>query len=295
MRAPLDTRLAIALAGAAALAWAGGGCSGAPLGGGGTGGDRGLTGAGCTPSGSCLATGGSTGMGGTPAAGGATGTAGAGGSFCNDLLSHYMVAFGQASACTPGAPAQCQALAATYPASCPTCGILQPVNDATTLETIRTEWVQSCAVTDQTCIELGCGQPPGVCVPTSPGATTGWCMLGGADAGTAVDGGETCDQLVIDYKAAVIAAMACTPGAPNQCQASATPSLPTCPTGCDPVLSINDASGVNELRMRWAAQCGTDVACPQIVCQPPAVIGTCTSSGDAGGGTCVTAAPATTN
>ncbi len=34
------------------------------------------------------------------------------------------------------------------------------------------------------------------------------------------DGGKTCEQLVSDYQAAVYAARACTPGAPNQCLAA---------------------------------------------------------------------------
>ncbi|HLK90808.1 MAG TPA: hypothetical protein VKZ18_12995 [Polyangia bacterium] len=291
VRPRLDPRLAVALIGVGALAWTGGGCSGAPLGGG-TGGDRGITGAGCTPSGSCLATGGSVGAGGITAAGGATGTAGAGGAFCADLENHYTIAFGQALACTPGAPGQCQALALTTPTVCAACGIQQPVNDATALDALQSEWLQSCA-TSIPCVDLGCSFPPGVCVPNGPGATTGTCMFGSSDAG--VDGGETCDQLAADYQAALTASLVCTPGAANQCQASADPMLSACNTGCDTLISVNDASAVNDARMRWAARCATDIACPLIVCQPTAVVGTCTPGGPSGVATCVTGAPVTTN
>jgi hypothetical protein len=58
-----------------------------------------------------------------------------GGRTCQQLISDYQAALPAARACTPGAPAQCQALVAD--GLCIPCD--QFVNDATTLKNILTQ------------------------------------------------------------------------------------------------------------------------------------------------------------
>src|SRR6185437_10306956 len=166
------------------------------------------------------------------------------------------------------------------------------------VESERENWLNAgCGGPPQLCIEIACNPPPAACVPDSLGATTGTCVqfLAGADGGAAPDAGESCDQLAADYSAAVAAALLCTPGAPNQCQAAADPMLTPCNDSCGTHISVNDASAVNAARMRWVAQCAGDYGCPLSICELPAPTGTCVPAGnDAGAGTCVTGGPVTT-
>jgi hypothetical protein len=283
---------------AAAFVVAGGGCSGAPLGGAGAGGRPGTGGAPCTTANGCLkGSGGGSGVSGILGSGG-YGTGGIDGVVCDQIGYAYAQALPAALACTPGAPNQCQALVATYPTNCPgsACGAQEYVNDGTTLEALRQKWLGTCSAVDQTCIDVGCGVEPSVCLPTSPGASTGTCVPLGSDAGASYvpDGGESCEQLAADYSTAVTAALACNPVAPNQCQTYVT----TTPSGCDPncgvSVFVNDASNVNAALQRWISQCVGTVACPLIYCKPPnPAQGTCVSDGTASGGVCNKAHPTT--
>jgi hypothetical protein len=250
------------------VAFAAAGCSGAPLGGG-TGGSQGAGGDGAPCS---TFTGCGTGWGGTSGSGG---TAGGDGALCDQLSAAYSSALTAALSCTPGAPHQCQAVVATYPTACPgsSCGGQEYVNDGTTVEAVRGEWLAACEPDVHIlCVAGACDPPapPSTCVPTSPGATTGTCIPYGSDAGAAIapDGGESCDQLVADYTAAVTAARACTPGAPNQCQAQISPTPDACNTGCGAAEYVNDVTGVNAARQSWIAQCVGAVGCPAILCPP---------------------------
>jgi hypothetical protein len=282
----------------AAVAFAAAGCSGAPLGGG----SGGSTGAGGKVPPCTTYTGCGTGAGGITGSGGGAG--GGDGALCAQSNAAYSSALTAALACTPGAPNQCQAIVATYPTVCPgsDCSNLQYVNDGTTVEAVRGEWLAACEPGVYIeCIAIACDPPapPISCVPTSPGATTGTCVPYGSDAGAAVvpDGGESCDQLVADYAAAVTAALACTPGAPNQCQAVVSPRPDACNTGCGAGEYVNDATGVNTARQRWIAQCVGTVGCPLILCPPvlPPSGLSCVPNVDAGAltstGTCAVTAP----
>ena len=293
---PSTVRAISALAGSVALAAVA--CSGAPLGGRGTGGTGGGSGP-CPDSVPCVTSfGGDIGTGGSDAGSGA---------LCSQLTEAYGAAVTAALTCTPGAPNQCQALVGIAPSACPgVCGGQEFVNDATAVETLREKWLAACEPDVHIeCVEITCTlpQPPSICVPTgAAAAVTGTCVPsvpadgGSTDAsrtdGSAADGSESCDQLSADYTAAVTAARACTPGASNQCQStvSATPSA--CPpNGCGPEAYVNDAAGVNAVHARWLSQCGGGVACPKIVCLPLAVAVACLPvDGGAGAttGTCVT-------
>ena len=269
-------------------------CSGAPLGGRGTGGSGG-DGAPCT-----VFTGCGTGAGGDIATGGAAGSDAGDGVLCSQLTDAYSAAVTAALACTPGAPNQCQAQVGSVPTVCPGsgCGGQELVNDATGVEKVRGEWLAAC----EPGVHIECiGScdvlpPPSTCVPTSPGATTGTCVPFGSDAGAAVvpDGGESCDQLVADYDAAVTAALACTPGAPNQCQSyvSTTAANGPDPADCRAMTLVNDPTGVNAALQRWSAQCFTGGPILLIKCDPPTQQASCVPNVDAGAvsgsaGTCV--------
>jgi hypothetical protein len=283
-----------ALSTMAVVAFAAAGCSGAPLGGG-TGGGKGAGGDAppCTTYEGC-----GTGAGGVDGSGGAGGRDVA---LCSQSNAAYSSALTAALACTPGASNQCQAIVATYPTVCPgsDCSNLEYVNDGATVEAAREEWLAECEPGLRIeCIAVACDPPapPGACVPTSPGATTGTCVPYGSDAGAAVvpDGGESCDQLVADYAAAVTAALACTPGAPNQCQAVVSPTPEACDTGCGAAESVNDATGVNAAQQRWIAQCVGTVSCPLILCPTVLRPRSCVPNVDGGvsttTGTCVVTA-----
>jgi hypothetical protein len=265
-------------------------CSGAPLGGG-TGGKPGASGAGCTPSGSCIS-----------GAAGAVGTGGAGAT-CDQLAAAYTAAVKAATACTPGAQNQCQALVATFPSACPdsACGKLLYVNDNTQVESARWSWLDACDPGDRSlCVSAGCDPPTltAICVPDGRGTTTGTCMPAPAsDGGIAPspDAGESCDQLLADYQAAVNAARTCKSGAPNQCQVLLN-SLPTgCNNGCGATVVANDATAVNAAWNKWANQCALSLGCTLNICQPPpGPLGTCvTLDGGTDTGLCVAGTPQT--
>ena len=211
MHPRFEQRLGLLLVAAAAHVWMGAGCGGAPLGGSkGTGGDAPP----CTTYGGC-----NTGEG---------GTAGSNAALCGQIDSAYASALAAAYACTPGAPDQCQALVATVPMECPefwlrTTGVRErqhaarggagELDRACDAETVPTRAPSTPAIPPQA---------PAVCVPDGPGAATGSCVAGAAaDGGIGPDGGNgvICAQLAEKYSATLSTAAACTPGAPNQCQA----------------------------------------------------------------------------
>ncbi len=273
-----------ALSTMAVVALAAAGCSGAPLGGG-TGGSKGAGGDAppCTTYTGC-----GTGAG---AINGSGGAAGGNGALCDQLDAAYASAVTAALACTPGAPNQCQAPVGTYPTACPgaDCSGLEYVNDGTTVEAVREEWLAACEPgVHYGCPAIACGSPvpPTACVPTSPGATTGLCVPYGSDAGAALvpDGGESCDQLVSDYQATVTAALACTPGAPNQCQSyvATTAANTPDPSNCAPMTVVNDPTSVNAALQRWTAQCFTGGPILLIKCDPPTQKASCVPNVDAG-------------
>jgi hypothetical protein len=217
-------------------------------------------------------TGGNPGSGGSLGTGGGleSGTGGVNPVTCAQIASDYTLELQAAVRCTPGAPNQCQTIVATSPTPCPNlaCGTQQYVNDDTQLELQRGRWISACTSgLVQSCPGGVCDPPPPVtCIPTSPGATTGMCRPYGSDAGASLapDGGESCNQLVADYAAAVTAALACTPGAPFQCQGQITPALSACHTGCEMTEAVNDGTAVNAAWQRWLTQCVGNVACPAV-------------------------------
>jgi hypothetical protein len=217
---------------------------------------------------------------------------------CDQLATDYSAAVYAATACTPGAPNQCQALAARLPANCPDlCNGSSRVNDTTSVEAARQSWLAAgCGGPPTTCVAMDCVQLPGVCVPDPQGS--GSCtFVSRSEAGVvgpdptpvAPDAGATCGQLEEEYYAAVYAAKACTPGAPNQCQVPVNPSPSEfAPGGCEVGWYVNDATAVDAVLARWIAQCGvTPVKCP-LPCQPPPGRVTCAAT-DAGpaAGICV--------
>jgi hypothetical protein len=287
MRAMVKARSMMAV-----VALAAAGCSGMPLGGG-TGGNKGAGGdvSPCTTYTGCgIGTGGSSGGGDTGT--GASGGADAGDSgLCNQLDLDYNAAVAAALACTPGAPNQCQALVASIPTSCPdlACGSQSYVNDGTSVETERVYWLDmGCGGPPHSCPAIACSPsaPPATCVADGPDATTGTCVPYASDAGTGIapDGGESCDQLATDYAAAVTAALACTPGAPNQCQSYVTSTVANSPdpSNCQPITVVNDPTNLDAALQRWSAQCLTGGAILLVKCDPPTQRASCVPNVDAG-------------
>jgi hypothetical protein len=133
----------------------------------GTGGsaDGGQVGAGGSATGGQIGTGGDTGTGGS-ATGGQTGTGGnkgTGGESCQQLGMDYLNALPAAKDCTYGVTGQCQQLVA----SSLTCGCQVYVNDATTLNTIKAQYLsQGCG--GPIC-KIACVAAPASC--TLPAAT----------------------------------------------------------------------------------------------------------------------------
>jgi len=239
---------------------------------------------------------------GTPLVGGTTGRdAGAdlAGASCDQLVAWHAVALTEALACTPGAPNQCQALAEVVPLACPSnaCENYEYVNDTTQANAFLHSWYQSCVPRDPcpngvlACVGTA---PPATCVPTGPGASTGVCTPAPRDGGAALapDGGESCYQLSNDYTAVVRAALACRPGAPNQCQTQVTPNLSAC-GDCQTMEAANDATAVNAVWQRWFEQCVGTAACAQVGCPPiPGQTGVCVPvDGGPLGGVCVNSTP----
>jgi hypothetical protein len=110
-----------------------------------------------------------------------------------------------------------------------------------------------------------------------------------AATGTVHDGGETCDQLAAEYKAAVTVALACTPGAPDQCQVLAAAFPTVCPSllPCAEREVVNDGTNVEMLRLRWIFACDQPHSCGATAC--PDMGSVCVPTGAAGAstGTCV--------
>ena len=106
----------------------------------------------------------------------------------------------------------------------------------------------------------------------------------GGAGGQHGDAGQTCDEIQTAFAQALIAALSCTPGAANQCAATALiEPLGQCP-GC--VQYVNDATTLNALRTQWdAQQCGQPVLCPAIACALPHPV-TCAASDGSSGATC---------
>ncbi|HXJ21900.1 MAG TPA: hypothetical protein VMT03_16870 [Polyangia bacterium] len=240
--------------------------------------------------------GGSLGTGGSRAAGGGSGTGGAGGidvARCNQAVAEYATALSAELACTPGAPNQCQVLVGLQPTLCggqTACGGQEYANDNTLVETARGEWLGACGNNEW----LGCPvyacdppAPPSTCVPTAPGASTGSCVPNPSNV--VPDGGESCDQLAADYTAAVSAALACTPGAPNQCQSTLSPAVSACNDDCNRYLGANDTTSVTAIWQTWAAQCLGPSGCPGSTCTGGSVYAVCMPVDGGATGVCTTA------
>jgi hypothetical protein len=106
------------------------------------------------------------------------------------------------------------------------------------------------------------------------------------DAGAPPDGGESCDQLAASSAIAVNAAMSCTPGAADQCQARIN-TMPDACGLCPPRQPANDATAVSALEKRWVAQCAPNLHCSVSGCLPQPPPGRCVAV--PGGGICVDA------
>jgi hypothetical protein len=95
----------------------------------------------------------------------------------------------------------------------------------------------------------------------------------GGSGGTIVDGGNSviCEQLAEKYAAVVSAAAACTPGAPNQCQALVGNVPTNCPDSlCGDQSYVNDGASVEAMRDSWLNEgCGGPPnLCIAIACDP---------------------------
>jgi hypothetical protein len=107
----------------------------------------------------------------------------------------------------------------------------------------------------------------------------------GACGGGTIGGQQTCQELQDEYSAAYPAALACVPGAANQCQ-QFVKSGPS----CDCEGAVEDPTELDALRARMIAQgCVSQNAS---VCPPCAYLGppSCVAT-DGGGGTCTYPSP----
>jgi hypothetical protein len=114
---------------------------------------------------------------------------------------------------------------------------------------------------------------------SSAGGRGGSSAGGRGGSSVGADGGESCQQLMDDYTRALVPAIACVPGAADQCQ-QLTLSLDC--TDC--YRGVEDATTVDALRAQLLGQgCITPVVCPCI----GSGAGTCAAT-DAGSasGTC---------
>jgi hypothetical protein len=236
------------------------------------------------------------GCGGGRLAGGSGGAGGIDVALCNQLSAEYAAALPATLVCTPGALHQCETLVALTAQSdlfFSGCGG-EYVNDKTPLDTIMQRYQQACYSGPIPNSPIGScipATPHANCVPTGPGASIGTCVPYGADAGAEIvpDGGESCDQLLADYAAAVSAARVCTPGAPYQCQQSVKSSLFPCNGLCPPVERVNWTADVQDRAASWAQQCGPtcfDDVCPWVLAEPAVCVPV-----DGGTGTCMPQAP----
>jgi hypothetical protein len=109
--------------------------------------------------------------------------------------------------------------------------------------------------------------------------------LASACGGGAIGGQQTCQQLQDEYSTAYPAALACAPGAANQCQ-QFVKSGPI----CDCEGAVEDPTELDAIRARMIAQgCVPQSAS---VCPPCAYLGpvSCVAN-DGGGGTCTYPSP----
>jgi hypothetical protein len=250
--------------------------------------------------------GGSPGLGGNPGSGGGNGgldggTSGAAGASCDQLAAAYAATLNAARACTPGALGQCQAIAALSSTSCPEYPTdWEYVNDTTQVKPALQSWRAAACPPDPN-LESECpddldpmlAAPPSICLPTSPGATTGRCTAYGTDAaaGIAPDGGESCDQLAADYVAALNAGRACNPGSAHECSVFAA-DVPRCDGTCPTWVAALDEDP-SEAWSRWASQCQLACADPPSCGTGIIRTGTCVpvDGGSPTGGICVVTTP----
>ncbi len=140
--------------------------AGASQGAAGSAGPKGTAGAsGTAGHGGSSGTAGHAGSAGASGSAGATGTAGHGGASCSDLQSQYGDALAAARSCSVTTSGQCTQTASGELSPCfSNCLIF--VNDATTLDALKTEWLQAgCADGTYACPAIACEQPPhGECV-----------------------------------------------------------------------------------------------------------------------------------
>jgi hypothetical protein len=93
---------------------------------------------------------------------------------CQQLMSDYQAALPAARVCTPGAPAQCEALVAD--GLCMPCS--QFVNDATTLNGIIVQWNDQRCSSLLGCQNVVCIMPgPFVCLANDGGSASGSCGI----------------------------------------------------------------------------------------------------------------------
>lgn len=115
------------------------------------------------------------------------------------------------------------------------------------------------------------------------GGAGGMTGTGGADAGL-------CNSLSLKYADAVTAAVACTPGAPGQCQVLVSPSPTYCPSShCGDYQIVSDGTVVQSVLQEWLAACEAPPGgCPAVVgCLQP-IPAACVPTGPgATAGTCV--------
>jgi len=114
---------------------------------------------------------------------------------------------------------------------------------------------------------------------TSSGGTGG---AGGASGTGGQGGGTACATIQANYKAALMAARACSPDATNQCQKGVQNAL-----GCNGCPTfVNDDSNLGQFSDQWGkANCDQSQVCTNIACVSPKSA-VCRAS-DAGGAFCV--------
>lgn len=106
--------------------------------------------------------------------------------------------------------------------------------------------------------------------------------LASACGGSTTSSSATCSQLVDEYSNVYPAALACTPGASNQCQQQAMSA-----SGCSCESMVQDATQLNAIVAQLRAKgciSATLVACP---CAAPFPL-TCVANDGGAGGTCTT-------
>jgi hypothetical protein len=109
--------------------------------------------------------------------------------------------------------------------------------------------------------------------------------LAGACGSPTLNGSESCQQLLQDYENAYPAALACDPGAANQCQ-----QWPMSNSACNCARPVQDPTQLNAIAMRLHAQGCIPSRGYQCPCPVPVPL-TCVAT-DAAGGTCAYQPPA---